>query len=108
VGQEFGRGLRGRLGRKPPRGDFHLDGMDSSGCLPLAHRRAMNTGGNEARRIEGPCRSASDLTAVLGGELHCIRIATTVAMQGAAEQGRVRDGLGAPAPFAAASIRKRG
>ncbi len=49
-----------------------LDGGESavvefkSTGLPLAHRRAMNTGGNEARRVEAPCRSASDLT---GGSL---------------------------------------
>ena len=74
--------------------------------LPLAHRGAMNTGGNEARRIEAPCRSASDLTVVLWRRvaLHTHRYYRRNRRRGGTRPGPRR--LGCAGPFAAVSSPK--
>ena len=86
------------LERAAPYGVTSEAVLDSVKSLPLAHRQAVNTGGNEARRFEAPLlkRLRSD-SGSIGGELHWKHIATGVAIQGAVEQGRVQDGSGAPA-----------
>ena len=74
--------------------------------LPLAHRRAMNTGGNEARRSEAPCRGTSDLTAVFWRRvaLHTYRYCRLNSRRGGTRPGSRR--LGCAIPFAAAGSPK--